>query len=96
MPFSLTLRDHGGRFVGGAIGSSFYGWAFIQMMSVAPKARGRGHGRELMEAIEDLARRRGCVGIWLDTYSFQAPDLRRRLGFVACESISDIPPVGTA
>lgn len=91
-PFSLVLRDNHGRFLGGAAGSSFYGWTFVEMMAVAPEARGRGHGRELMEAVEDLARRRGCVGIWLDTYSFQAPDFHRKLGFVQCGSVPDFPP----
>jgi len=34
-----------------------------------------------METAELMARRRGCVGAWVDTYSFQSPDFYQHLGY---------------
>lgn len=41
MPFSVILRGEAGVFLGGAIGSTFYGWAFVEMMTAAPQAAGK-------------------------------------------------------
>jgi ribosomal protein S18 acetylase RimI-like enzyme len=41
---------------------------------------------------EDLAREMNCIGIWLDTFDFQAPEFYRRLGFSEFGQIEDHPP----
>ena len=48
--------------------------------------RRRGVGSRLVRLVEEEARRRGCEVVYLETFSFQAPDLYRRLGYeTACE-----------
>jgi GNAT superfamily N-acetyltransferase len=59
---------------------------------VREQARGQGTGSELMQMAEQLAREKDCVGIWLDTFDFQAPDFYRRHGFTECGQINDYPP----
>jgi hypothetical protein len=41
---------------------------------------------------EDLAREKNCVGIWLDTFDFQAPDFYRKHGFSEFGQLQDYPP----
>jgi ribosomal protein S18 acetylase RimI-like enzyme len=67
-------------------------WAFVHLLAVAPHARGQRLGTRLMQALEDEARRRGLLGIWLDTYSFQAPGFYAKLGFQEVGRIPDYPP----
>jgi len=40
---------------------------FLYELSVAPEHRRRGVGRSLVEALAQLARDRGCYGMWVGT-----------------------------
>ena len=40
---------------------------FLYELSVAPEHRNRGIGRSLVEALAELARERGCYGMWVGT-----------------------------
>src|SRR5213592_3759274 len=40
---------------------------FLYELGVAERARGRGVGRALVGALADLARKRGCYGMWTAT-----------------------------
>jgi aminoglycoside 3-N-acetyltransferase I len=40
---------------------------FLYELSVRPVSRNRGVGRALVEALADLARSRGCYGMWVGT-----------------------------
>jgi ribosomal protein S18 acetylase RimI-like enzyme len=58
----------------------------LQQIWVGEPYRRNGIGRRLMQLVEEEARRRRCTLIFLETFSFQAPELYRRLGFeTACE-----------
>ncbi|WDU65693.1 GNAT family N-acetyltransferase [Pseudomonas poae] len=78
--------------VGGLYGKISYRWMFIELLSVPDSLRTQGAGTRLMQAAEDLARQRSCTGIWLDTFSFQAPGFYRKLGFTEFGHIADYPP----
>ncbi|WLD65637.1 GNAT family N-acetyltransferase [Pseudomonas sp. OVF7] len=78
--------------VGGLYGKISYGWLFIELLSVPDQLRTQGTGSRLMRAAEELARQHGCTGIWLDTFSFQAPGFYRKLGFTEFGHIADYPP----
>ncbi len=49
-------------------------------------------GDPKMEMAEALPREKSCVGIWLDTFDFQAPDFYKRLGFTEFGRLDDFPP----
>ncbi len=66
-------------------------WVFVELLAVAEEGRGKGIGRQLMACLEEEARSRGMDGIWLDTFSFQAPDFYRRLGYREFGRIDDYP-----
>lgn len=96
MPFEtvgILLRDPTTQEVaGGLYGKISYGWMFIELLSIPDSMRTQGTGTRLMQAAEALARQKGCVGIWLDTFSFQAPGFYRKLGFSELGHIADYPP----
>ncbi|VVN36767.1 Acetyltransferase [Pseudomonas fluorescens] len=89
---ALLVRDDHDVVLGGLYGRFFYQWMFIELLSVPEQARGQGMGSQLMQMAEDLAREKHCLGIWLDTFDFQAPDFYRKLGFSAVGQIDDYPP----
>jgi GNAT superfamily N-acetyltransferase len=91
--FALLVTDEqDGSPHGGLWGRTYYGWMFIELLIIDEKLRGGGIGTELMRRAEEEARRRGCHGIWLDSFSFQAPDFYRRLGYEIFGVLDDYPP----
>ncbi|ALI09422.1 MULTISPECIES: GNAT family N-acetyltransferase [Pseudomonas] len=86
------VRDEQGEIVGGLYGRVFFRWLYIELLVVPEQARGQGTGSTLMQMAEALAREKNCVGIWLDTFDFQAPAFYRRHGFTECGLIDDYPP----
>lgn len=89
----ILLRDPASQeVVGGLYGEISFGWLLIELLSIPDQMRTQGTGTRLMRAAEDLARERGCEGIWLDTFSFQAPGFYRKQGFTEFGHIADFPP----
>ena len=78
---SLFLRDEKGAVVGGAYGWTAYGWLRIDVLWVREDLRGRGFGKQLLEATEAEGVRRGCQYATLDSFSFQAPELYKKYGY---------------
>ena len=64
--YVIVLED-GAVVAGGALRRLQEGVAEIKRMFTVPSARGRGHGRRLLEALEDAARRLGYERVRLDT-----------------------------
>lgn len=90
-PFAITARIDG-RLVGALSGSTNQSWVHISLLAVDPAHRHGGVGRVLLERAEALARQRGCIGAWLDTYDFQGPDYYPRFGYAEFGRIDDMPP----
>ncbi len=91
-PFVFHLRDpETGQPVGGAVGHGSFDWVFVELLYVPTALRGQGHGTRLMHAIEAFGRQQGLVGIWLDTFSFQARPFYEKLGFKIFGTLEDHP-----
>jgi GNAT superfamily N-acetyltransferase len=78
--------------LGGLLGLIWGGWLHVAILWVADPVRGRGHGRDLLEAGESYARERGCIGVFLDTFSFQARPFYERHGYRVFGTLADFPP----
>lgn len=89
---AIVVRDAAGAITGGLWGMIGYRWLFIQYLALPPESRGQGLGRRLMEQAEAEARAAGCIGIWLDTFSFQARGFYEKLGYGVFGQIDDFPP----
>ena len=96
LPLNVVVRDgEGGEILGGIIGRTSLGLAFIDLVFLPETLRGRDIGTRMMALAEEEARRRGCRFGVLYTVSFQAPAFYERLGWrimgeVPCE------PAGTS
>lgn len=90
-PLAVTVRDAAGQVVGGLWGNIWHDFLFVEFLATGA-ARGHGLGRAVMQLAEAEALRRGCTGIWLDTFSFQAPGFYAKLGFTECGRIADYMP----
>lgn len=89
---AVFLKDGSGRVRGGLVGYSFWQWTHIELFWLAEKYRRQGHGSKMLRLAEQEARRRGCIGMTVDTTSFQAPRFYPKLGFKVYAAIEDYPP----
>jgi GNAT superfamily N-acetyltransferase len=76
---------------GGLTARFGFGWMFVELLFVPERLRGQGIGRQLMAQAEAVARDKGCTGVYLDTFSFQAPGFYRQLGYAVFGEIPDYP-----
>ena len=68
----ILLKDDAGNTVGGLTGRWYYGWLFVELLFLPDNLRGQDLGTDIMRAAEEYARQQGLIGVWLDTFSFQA------------------------
>ena len=89
-PLTVTIRERG-KIVGGLAGETFWGWMFVSLLWVSDKHRGHGHGSALIETAEAEARSRGVRNVYLDTFSFQAPEFYKKLGYREFARLDEFP-----
>jgi GNAT superfamily N-acetyltransferase len=90
-PLAVLIRGPVGAVIGGLWGITLYDWLQVELLVVPESMRGVGLGRKLIAKAEEAAQARGCVGVWLDTFSFQAPGFYERLGYRTLATIKDHP-----
>jgi GNAT superfamily N-acetyltransferase len=79
---AVTLDDaQTGQLIGGLWGRTVYDWLFVQFLFVPENLRGRGLGTTLLRKAEEAATARGCIGVCLDTFDFNAPGFYSKLGY---------------
>ena len=88
------LIDDSGAKVGGLAGWSTFDWFFVVGIFVPEALRGQGLGRELIGRVEAYAREQGLIGVWLDTFDFQARGFYEKLGYSIFGTLDDHPVGG--
>ena len=88
--FAVSLRDDD-EIVGGIVGEVWMTVLFIQLFWMDARFRGKGHGRALIEKIEQEARQFGAVRSYVDTMSVQAPAFYRACGYQAFGELDGYP-----
>jgi GNAT superfamily N-acetyltransferase len=92
-PLAVVLKDpESGEVLGGAIGRTSLGLAFLDLFFVPEPLRGSGLGSEVLRMFEEEGRRRGCRSAALYTISFQAPGFYERNGWRRFGEIPCDPP----
>ena len=92
---ALLLQNSDGETIGGLWGRFGYDWLFVDYLAVPAELRRQGIGRTLMMKAEESAIERNCVGLWLDTFSFQALPFYEKLGYRQFGKLDDYPRGGT-
>jgi GNAT superfamily N-acetyltransferase len=86
-----TVRGPDGTTAGGVIGVVFWDWLYVDLMWLPEALRGRGFGRQLLQSLEDEARKQGARYAFLDTFSFQAPGFYQKYGYQVYGQLPDFP-----
>jgi GNAT superfamily N-acetyltransferase len=91
-PLAILIKDPETQAtIGGLWGRSAYDWLFVEYFAIPDQFRNQDLGSKLLAQAEDIARARGCIGVWLDTYSFQAPGFYAKQGYEIFGTLGDYP-----
>ena len=89
-PFIISFKKNES-LIGGAQCVSVWDWMHIKLMWVKESERKKGYGTKIIDRIQQEAIKRKCIGMHLDTYSFQAKDFYLQFGFKIFGHINDHP-----
>ena len=90
-PLACFARADSGEVIGGLRARQWGNAVEVQQLWVDEAHRRRGIGARLMHLLEQSAVGRGAAVIYLDTFSFQAPEFYRRCGYRAAARIDGFP-----
>lgn len=90
---SVVVKDARNAVVGGAVGRTSLGLAFLDLFYLPSSLRGSGLGTKVLSAFEQEARSRGCSSAVLYTISFQAPGFYEKNGWVSFGEIESQPGI---
>lgn len=92
LPILLIYTKDDGSLCGGLNGRIAWDWLHVELLWVEESFRGKDYGRTLILEAEKFARQNECIGTYLDTFSFQAPDFYLKLGYEVFGQIDNQPP----
>jgi len=87
----VTARDSNATVIGGVIGEAYWGWVNFTAVWVHPDHRRKGLASQLLKLAEAEAVRKGYTQAFLDTFSFQSPDLYLRSGYEIFGQLDHFP-----
>ena len=87
----ILIKDDAGQTVGGLTAWWYYNWMFVELLYVPETLRGQDLGTQVMAKAEAYAREHGMIGIWLDTFSFQARGFYEKLGYTVFGELPNYP-----
>jgi GNAT superfamily N-acetyltransferase len=91
-PISCFVRDGGGQAIGGLLGHVRWRWLYVAKLWLPEQTRGQGVGSRLMTAIEEYAWAQDCLGVYLDTFEYQARPFYEKLGYQVYGTLEGYPP----
>ena len=90
-PLACFARADSGEVIGGLRARQWGAADEVQQLWVDEAHRRRGIGARLMRLLEQAAVGRGAAVIYLDTFSFQAPEFYRHCGYETAARIDGFP-----
>lgn len=93
-PIGVFTEDANGKKLAGLTGMTYGNWLCVKYLFVSEALRGQGVGSRLLDTAEREARERGCKFVFLDTFSFQAPDFYLKHGYTEVFTLAQYPLTG--
>lgn len=90
----VYFEDESGAKLAGLIGDTHGNWLTVKYLWVSKKLRGNHIGRNILQKAEETARLRGCKYVFLDTFSFQAPEFYKKYGYKEVFTLEEYPVTG--
>ncbi len=87
-----VVRADNREILGGVVGVVYWDWLYVDLMWLKEELRGCGYGHQLLTRLEDEARQCGAKNVYLDTFSFQAPDFYKQHGYQEFGQLQNFPP----
>jgi GNAT superfamily N-acetyltransferase len=89
--FSLFVKDTDETVLGGITGAILWDIMRVDILWLDDLLRGKGYGSKLIRMAEQYAADKQCKLIKLDTFSFQAPEFYKKLGYEVYGVVEDEP-----
>lgn len=83
----ITADD--GTVDGGLVGYTGRDWLYVELLAVPERLRGKGMAGQLLAVAEEEARKRGCIGAYIDTINPAACRAYERAGYHVFGRIED-------
>lgn len=90
----IYIRNQEGKISAGLIGYTHGNWLMVKYLWVQEDMRGQGIGSNLLKKAESEAKKRNCRYVFLDTFSFQAPDFYKKYGYEERFALKNYPVTG--
>lgn len=90
----IYLEDENGKKLAGLIGNTHGNWLTVKFLWVSEELRGQNIGSNILRQAEETAKERGCHSVFLDTFSFQAPEFYKKHGYQEVFALEDYPVTG--
>ena len=90
----IYLKNEEGEMLAGLIGNTHGNWLTVKFLWVNDKLRGQSIGSKILRKAEETAKERGCKYVFLDTFSFQAPEFYKKYGYKEKFVLEEYPVKG--
>jgi len=90
----IYLRNEEGMVTAGLVGNTFGLWLTVRYLWISEELREQGIGSRILLKAEEAAKERGCRYVFLDTFSFQAPDFYKKYGYTEVFTLENYPVDG--
>lgn len=90
----VYVMDDTGSKAAGLIGHTHGNWLFVKYLWVSEKLRKNKVGSKVLIEAEQIAKKRGCKYVFLDTFSFQAPEFYKKCGYKEVFVLENFPLTG--
>lgn len=88
---SILIKDSKNTTLGGIILSFLYNGMKIDSLWVDASIRGQEFGKKLICEAEKEGIKRNCTFVYTDTFSWQAPDFYKKLGYEEYGKLDEFP-----
>jgi GNAT superfamily N-acetyltransferase len=88
----VFVRDAEGRVLGGLVGFIKWRWLYVAKLWLPESLRGRDLGTTIMRRAEEHAWSEDCLGVFLDTFEYQALAFYEKLGYELFGTLDGFPP----